>query len=86
MLAARRLRQLVGQAAAQQGEPAPLAPPACPLPAGVDVIEAGFPVASPDDFEGVRSIAQEVGPSPRPRPACAPGLGRTRAATGPQPG
>ncbi|KAL4427300.1 hypothetical protein ABPG77_003209 [Micractinium sp. CCAP 211/92] len=28
---------------------------------GVDVIEAGFPVASPDDFEGVRSIAQEVG-------------------------
>lgn len=29
-------------------------------PAGVDVIEAGFPVASPDDFEAVRSIAQEV--------------------------
>ncbi|KAL4440209.1 hypothetical protein ABPG75_003210 [Micractinium tetrahymenae] len=28
---------------------------------GVDVIEAGFPVASSDDFEGVRSIAQEVG-------------------------
>jgi len=27
---------------------------------GVDVIEAGFPVASPDDFEAVRLIAQEV--------------------------
>ena len=27
---------------------------------GVDVIEAGFPQASPDDFEGVRSIAREV--------------------------
>ncbi|KAL6774011.1 LEU2 [Auxenochlorella protothecoides x Auxenochlorella symbiontica] len=28
---------------------------------GVDVIEAGFPIASPDDFEAVRSIAMEVG-------------------------
>ena len=28
---------------------------------GVDVIEAGFPVASPDDFEAVRTIAKEVG-------------------------
>jgi len=28
---------------------------------GVDIIEAGFPVASPDDFEAVRSIAMEVG-------------------------
>ncbi|HEC21662.1 MAG TPA: 2-isopropylmalate synthase [Chloroflexi bacterium] len=28
---------------------------------GVDVIEAGFPAASPDDFEAVRRIAQEVG-------------------------
>ena len=27
---------------------------------GVDVIEAGFPIASPGDFEGVRAIAQEV--------------------------
>ena len=27
---------------------------------GVDVIEAGFPVASKDDFESVRSIADEV--------------------------
>eukprot|EP00199_Chlamydomonas_sp_CCMP681_P000381 CAMPEP_0119102884 /NCGR_PEP_ID=MMETSP1180-20130426/1484_1 /TAXON_ID=3052 ORGANISM="Chlamydomonas cf sp, Strain CCMP681" /NCGR_SAMPLE_ID=MMETSP1180 /ASSEMBLY_ACC=CAM_ASM_000741 /LENGTH=597 /DNA_ID=CAMNT_0007087261 /DNA_START=19 /DNA_END=1812 /DNA_ORIENTATION=+ len=28
---------------------------------GVDIIEAGFPVASPDDFEAVRAIAVEVG-------------------------
>lgn len=28
---------------------------------GVDVIEAGFPVASPGDFEAVRTIALEVG-------------------------
>src|SRR3990172_9032234 len=28
---------------------------------GVDVIEAGFPSASPDDLEGVRRIAVEVG-------------------------
>jgi 2-isopropylmalate synthase len=28
---------------------------------GVDVIEAGFPAASPDDLEGVRRIAAEVG-------------------------
>ena len=28
---------------------------------GVDIIEAGFPVASPDDFEAVRAIAREVG-------------------------
>jgi 2-isopropylmalate synthase len=28
---------------------------------GVDIIEAGFPVASPDDFEAVRAIAIEVG-------------------------
>ena len=27
---------------------------------GVDTIEAGFPQASPDDFEGVRGIAREV--------------------------
>jgi 2-isopropylmalate synthase len=33
---------------------------------GVDVIEAGFPAASPDDLEAVRRIAQEVG---RPLPA-----------------
>ena len=29
--------------------------------AGVDIIEAGFPIASPDDFEAVRAIAQEIG-------------------------
>jgi 2-isopropylmalate synthase len=28
---------------------------------GVDVIEAGFPAASPDDLEGVRRIALEIG-------------------------
>ncbi len=28
---------------------------------GVDIIEAGFPAASPDDFEAVRTIAREVG-------------------------
>lgn len=28
---------------------------------GVDIIEAGFPVASPDDFEAVRAIALDVG-------------------------
>jgi 2-isopropylmalate synthase len=28
---------------------------------GVDIIEAGFPAASPDDLEGVRRIALEVG-------------------------
>ena len=27
---------------------------------GVDVIEAGFPIASPEDFESVQSIAREV--------------------------
>lgn len=27
---------------------------------GVDIIEAGFPVSAPDDFEGVRRIAREV--------------------------
>src|SRR3989339_761205 len=27
---------------------------------GVDVIEAGFPIASPGDFEAVREIAQNV--------------------------
>ena len=30
---------------------------------GVDVIEAGFPAASPDDWEAVRRIAVEVGNS-----------------------
>ncbi len=33
---------------------------------GVDVIEAGFPAASPDDLEAVRCIALEVGSQPGP--------------------
>jgi 2-isopropylmalate synthase len=37
---------------------------------GVDVIEAGFPAASPDDLEAVASIAREVG--------CAPAEGKTQ--------
>lgn len=32
---------------------------------GVDVIEAGFPAASPDDLEAVRRIADEIGNYPR---------------------
>ena len=28
---------------------------------GVDIIEAGFPIASPDDVEAVRNIARVVG-------------------------
>lgn len=28
---------------------------------GVDIIEAGFPAASKDDFEAVKTIAKEVG-------------------------
>ncbi len=35
---------------------------------GVDIIEAGFPAASPDDLEAVRRIAQEVGNPPRGEP------------------
>ncbi len=27
----------------------------------MDIIEAGFPIASPDDFEAVRAIAMDVG-------------------------
>lgn len=33
---------------------------------GVDIIEAGFPIASPDDFEAVRAIAMEVGNDVQP--------------------
>src|SRR5512137_1303369 len=32
---------------------------------GVDIIEAGFPAASPDDLEAVRRIAEEVGNQPK---------------------
>ncbi|HEX6275116.1 MAG TPA: 2-isopropylmalate synthase [Polyangiaceae bacterium] len=49
---------------------------------GVDVIEAGFPSASPDDFEAVKAIAESVGtasvegrPSSEPPIIC--GLART---------
>jgi len=33
---------------------------------GVDIIEAGFPAASPDDLEAVRRIAVEIGSAPVP--------------------
>ncbi|MCS7011559.1 MAG: 2-isopropylmalate synthase [Anaerolineales bacterium] len=36
---------------------------------GVDIIEAGFPAASPDDLEAVRRIAIEVGNPPPNNPA-----------------
>jgi 2-isopropylmalate synthase len=35
---------------------------------GVDIIEAGFPAASPDDLEAVRRIAVEVGNPPEGQP------------------
>ena len=35
---------------------------------GVDIIEAGFPAASPDDLEAVRRIAVEVGNQPKGEP------------------
>jgi 2-isopropylmalate synthase len=35
---------------------------------GVDIIEAGFPAASPDDLEAVRRIALEVGCQPKGQP------------------
>lgn len=44
---------------------------------GVDVIEAGFPAASPDDLEGVRRIAIEVGNSNESEPPIICGLART---------
>ena len=45
---------------------------------GVDVMEAGFPAASPDDLEGVRRIAIEVGnmPGPSSQPPIICGLAR----------
>src|SRR5512134_2434820 len=46
---------------------------------GVDVIEAGFPAASPDDLEAVRRIAVEIGHpnADVPRPPIICGLART---------
>lgn len=46
---------------------------------GVDVCEAGFPIASPGDFEAVRTIAREVGPvksAGRSEPMIIAGLAR----------
>ena len=46
---------------------------------GVDVIEAGFPAASPDDLEAVAAIAREVGGAPaegRTQPPIIAGLAR----------
>src|SRR6185436_5360345 len=46
---------------------------------GVDVIEAGFPAASPGDLEAVRAIAREVGCAvlpDRPAPPIIAGLAR----------
>jgi 2-isopropylmalate synthase len=45
---------------------------------GVDIIEAGYPAASPDDLEAVRRIAMEVGnPGDGSRPPVIAGLART---------
>ncbi len=45
---------------------------------GVDIMEAGFPAASPDDLEAVRRIAVEVGnPDDGTRPPVICGLART---------
>lgn len=41
---------------------------------GVDVIEAGFPIASPGDFDAVARIAQTVGNGDNPPIIC--GLAR----------
>ncbi len=48
---------------------------------GVDIIEAGFPIASPDDFDAVRNIAMEVGNAVEPDTGYVPvicGLSRTK--------
>ncbi len=44
---------------------------------GVDVIEAGFPAASPDDLEAVRRIAKEIGNNIESEPPVICGLART---------
>jgi 2-isopropylmalate synthase len=44
---------------------------------GVDVIEAGFPITSPGDFEAVQTIAREV---TEPAPPIVAGLARTHVA------
>lgn len=40
---------------------------------GVDIIEAGFPAASPGDFEAVRAVSQEVGCTVAALCRCVPG-------------
>ena len=45
---------------------------------GVDIIEAGFPAASPDDFAAVAAVATEIGTGPDAPTIC----GLARAATG----
>jgi 2-isopropylmalate synthase len=51
---------------------------------GVDVLEAGFPAASPDDLEAVKKIAQEVGCGSEQTPSGEPPIiaGLARAAKG----
>jgi 2-isopropylmalate synthase len=49
---------------------------------GVDVIEAGFPAASPDDLEAVRRIAIEVGDPAKPESAQPIICGLARASKG----
>ena len=41
---------------------------------GVDIIEAGFPIASPGDFDAVKRIAETVGRGSNPPIIC--GLAR----------
>ena len=36
-------------------------PTLCPSRLGVDVCEAGFPIASEGDFDAVKAVAEEVG-------------------------
>src|SRR4028118_236341 len=53
---------------------------------GVDVIEAGFPITSPGDFEAVQAIAREVeGPIVAGLPRAQSAARRARGARGPVP-
>ena len=51
---------------------------------GVDIIEAGFPIASPGDFEAVQAIS-EGGRRPPPPAAPRPATPRPRARRSPAP-
>ena len=44
---------------------------------GVDICEAGFPIASPGDFEAVRRVAEEVGPLTEGRKSHRPRAGKS---------